>query len=131
MQATTFLLPKMFSKPCIMVKTFKMRKLVATLSPCTAIPKISQYHSFEFHHDHMIMWRYFGIGELKRWNYTNISFTPIITMVLPFSSATSGISEGVGMSKKEEMTELYVIYTSVLSQDVWIPSKMQKHSRCI
>ena len=45
-------------------------------------------------------------------------------MVLPFSSATSGISEGVGMSKKEEMTELYVIYTSVLSQDVWIPSKM-------
>ena len=96
----------------------------ATLSPCTTIPNISQYHSFEFHHDHMIMWRYFGIGELKRWNYTNISFTPNIMMVLPFSSATSGISEGVGMSKKEEMTELYVIYTSVLSQDVWIPSKM-------
>ena len=100
MQATTFLLPKMFSKPCIMVKTFKMRKLVATLSPCTAIPKISQYHSFEFHHDHMIMWRYFDIEEGKRWNYTNISFTRNITVVLPFSSTTFSISEGAAMSKK-------------------------------
>ena len=130
MQVTTLLLPKMFSKPCFMViQNAKVACISigtgkATLSPCTTIPNISQYHSFEFHHDHMIMWRYFGIGELKRWNYTNIFFTPNITMVLPFSSATSGISEGVGMSKKEEMTELYVIYTSVLGQDVWIPSKM-------
>ena len=77
-----------------------MRKLVATLSPCTAIPKISQYHSFEFHHDHMIMWRYFDIEEGKRWNYTNISFTPNITVVLPFSSTTFSISEGAAMSKK-------------------------------
>ena len=80
---------------CISIDTSK-----ATLSPCTTIPKISQYHSFEFHHDHMIMWRYFGIGEGKRWNYTNISFMPNITVVLPFSSTTSSISEGAGMLKK-------------------------------
>ena len=35
---------------CISINTSK-----ATLSPCTTIPKISQYHLFEFHHDHMIM----------------------------------------------------------------------------
>ena len=80
---------------CISISTSK-----ATLSPCTTIPNISQYHSFEFHHDHMIMWRYFSIGEGKRWNYTNISVMPNITMVLLFSSTTSGISEGAGMSKK-------------------------------
>ena len=61
---------------------------------------ISQHHPFEFHHDHMIMWRYFGIGEGKRWNYTNISFTSNITVVLAFSSATSSISEGASMSKE-------------------------------
>ena len=55
---------------CISIDTSK-----AKLSPYTAIPKISQYQSFDFHHDHMIMCRYFGIGEAKRWNYTNISFT--------------------------------------------------------
>ena len=49
---------------------------------------------------------------------------PNITVVLPFSSTIASISEGTGMSKKEEMKEPYVIYTSVLSQDVWIPSKM-------
>ena len=48
----------------------------------------------------MIMWRYFGVGERKRWNYTNISFAPNITVVLPFSSTTSSSSEGAGMSKK-------------------------------
>ena len=80
---------------CISIDTSK-----ATLSPCTTIPKISQYHSFEFHHDHMIMWRYFGIGEGKRWNYTSVFFMPNMTVVLPFSSTTSSILEGAGMSKK-------------------------------
>ena len=130
MQATTFLLLKMFSKPCIVVKTFKMRKLLVfpstlskvTLSPCTTIPKMSQYHWFEFYHDHMIMWGYFGIGEGKRWNCTNIFF-------MPFSSTTSSISEGAGISKKRWQD--LVIYTSVLSQDVWISSEMLKQSRCI
>ena len=37
---------------CISINSSK-----ATLNPCTTIPKISQYHSFEFHHDHIIMWR--------------------------------------------------------------------------
>ena len=55
---------------CISIDTSK-----AKLSPYTTIPKISQYYSFDFHHDHMITCRYFGIGEAKRWNYTNISFT--------------------------------------------------------
>ena len=72
----------------------------ATLSPHSTIPKISQYHSFEFHHDHMIMWTYFGIGEGERWNYTNFSFMSNIRVVLPFSSTTSSIFEGAVMSKK-------------------------------
>ena len=80
---------------CISTNTSK-----ATLSPYTQIPKISQYHSFEFHHDHMIMWRYFGIEEGKRWNYRNFSFMPNITVVLPFSSTTSSSLEGEAMSKK-------------------------------
>ena len=28
----------------------------------TSIPRINQYHSFEFISDLMVMWRYFGIG---------------------------------------------------------------------
>ena len=60
----------------------------------------------------MIMWRYFGTGEGKSWNYTNIFFTPNITVVLPFSSTTSSILEGAGMSKKRRddrtLCDLYI-----------------------
>ena len=54
----------------------------------TTIPKISQYHSFEFHSDHMVMWRYFGTGLGKRWNYTGVKFQPAIQIVLPFSATS-------------------------------------------
>ena len=104
---------------CISIDTSK-----ATLSPCTAIPKISQYHSFEFHHDHMIMWRCFGIGEGKRWNYTNISFMPTSQWCCHLAVQLLVSQKVQACRRKEEMTEPYVIYTSVLSQDVWIPSKM-------
>ena len=108
MQVITILLPKMFSKPCIMVKVFKMGEVAcisignskATLLPCGTIPKISQYHSFEFHQNNMIICRYFGIRVGNMWNYTNISFTPNMMVMLPISSTTSSISEGAGVSKK-------------------------------
>ena len=29
----------------------------------TKMPKISNYHSFEFHDSCMLRWRYFGIGK--------------------------------------------------------------------
>ena len=44
----------------------------------TTIPKISQYHSFE----------YFGTGLGKRWNYTGAKFQPAIQIVLPFSATS-------------------------------------------
>ena len=53
-----------------------------------SIPRISQYHSFEFISDLRIMWRYFGIGLGKRWNYTGVKFQPAIHIVLPFSAST-------------------------------------------
>ena len=58
------------------------------LSSKTTIPKISQYHSFESHSDHMIMWRYFGIGLGKRWNYTGVKFQLVIQILLPFSATS-------------------------------------------
>ena len=33
------------------------------------IPKITQYHSFEFHDTHMVMWRYFSIYKSVVWKY--------------------------------------------------------------
>ena len=96
----------------------------ATLSPCTTIPKISQYHSFEFHHDHMIMWRYFGIGEGKRWNYTIFPLCQTSQWCCHLAVQLLGSWKVQACQRKEEMTEPYVIYNSVLSQYVWVPSKM-------
>ena len=31
------------------------------------IPKITRYHSFEFNDTHMVMWKYFGIGQGVVW----------------------------------------------------------------
>ena len=58
------------------------------LSSETTIPKICQYHSFEFHSDHMVMWRYFGNGFKKGWNYAGVKFQPAIQIVLPFSATS-------------------------------------------
>ena len=54
----------------------------------TSIPRISQYHSFEFISDLTVMWRQFGIGLGKIWNYTEVKFQPAIHIVLPFSAST-------------------------------------------
>ena len=104
---------------CISIDTSK-----ATLSPCTTIPKISQYHSFEFHHDHMIMWRYFGIGEGKRWNYTIFPLCQRSQWCCHLAVQLLVSWKVQACQRKEEMTEPYVIYNSVLSQYVWVPSKM-------
>ena len=70
----------------------------------TSITKISQYHSFEFHSDHMVMWRYFGIGFGKRWNYTQVKLQPGIQIALPFS-ATSEHSQVNSKSKRPQKSE--------------------------
>ena len=72
------------------------------LSGPSPIPKISQYHSFEFHNDHMLMWRYFGIGEGKRWNYSGVIFQPAVQIILPYS-ATSKQSVVNCKSKRPRM----------------------------
>ena len=53
------------------------------------IPKISNYHSFEFHDDYMIMWRYFGIGSGVIWHYNNVRTEKRMRLVIPFSNTNS------------------------------------------
>ena len=72
--------------PYIMVMVFKMLKSVvaidakkSTSSGKTSIPRLSQYHFFEFIGDLMAMWRYFGIGLGKRWNCTGVKFNLLFT----------------------------------------------------
>ena len=70
----------------------------------TSITKIRQYHSFEFHSDHMVMWRYFGIGFGKRWNYTQVKLQRSIQIALPFS-ATSEHSQVNSKSERPQKSE--------------------------
>ena len=53
------------------------------LNGTPTIPKIGQYHSFEFFSTYIMMWRYFGIGKGKRWDYSNVTFLPIIDIIYP------------------------------------------------
>jgi len=59
---------------------------VSNLLGSTTIPSIRNYHSFQFFSDHMVMWRYFGIGEGKKWKFTNVTFRSSVQIVKPYSS---------------------------------------------
>ena len=52
----------------------------------------------------MVMWRYFGIGFGKRWNYTQVKLQPSIQIALPFS-ATSEHSQVNSKSKRPQKSE--------------------------
>ena len=71
------------------------------------IPKITQYHSFEFHDTHMIMWRYFGIGKGITWKYNPVTFVNNMKLVKPFS-ITNSTNKYVpaGNLKKRETREI-------------------------
>ena len=60
----------------------------STLSGSAKIPNIKNYHSFEFFSDHMIMWRYYGIGEGKKWKYSNVTYNLSIEVIKPYSSTS-------------------------------------------
>ena len=55
------------------------------LNGTSTIPKISHYHPFELFSTYMMMWRYFGIGKGKRWDYLNVTFLPIIDIIYPIN----------------------------------------------
>ena len=56
------------------------------LSGPTTIINISNYHSFQFFSDHMMMWRYFQIGKGKKWKYTGVTFHSSVQIIKPYSS---------------------------------------------
>ena len=56
------------------------------LSGPTAIANISNYHSFQFFSDHMMMWRYFQIGKGKKWKYTGVTFHSSVQIIKLYSS---------------------------------------------
>ena len=58
----------------------------------TKIPKISTYHSIEFHSDHMRMWRYFDIGQGVKQTYNNLLIEPAIQLLLPYSKTDCRIA---------------------------------------
>ena len=60
-------------------------KLGNSLLEGPKIPKISDYHSIQFHNDHMKLWRYYGIGEGVVQQYNDLNIQPSVQIVKPFS----------------------------------------------
>ena len=55
------------------------------------IPKISNYHSIEFHNDYMKIWRYFDVGEGMNQSYNQLSIEPAVDLLLPYSKTDKRI----------------------------------------
>ena len=51
----------------------------------TKIAKISQYHSFEFFHNYMTMWRYYAVGDGVKQEYSNVNFDLQMFLTHPYS----------------------------------------------
>ena len=79
------------------VAVVKIDSKASRLSGSTLIPNISYYHSFRFFSDHMVMWRYFRIGNGKKWKYTDVIFHPSVEIVKPYHS-TSKIDTASSLS---------------------------------
>ena len=48
----------------------------------------------------MMMWRYFGTGKGKRWDYSNVTFLPIIDIILPYSATSKYETNKAPMKSK-------------------------------
>ena len=66
------------------------------LSGQSPIQNISNYHSFQFFPDHMLMWRYFQVGKGKIWKYTNATFKPSVEIIKPFSKTSKSTAPSKG-----------------------------------
>ena len=96
----------------------------APLSPWITVPKTSKYDSFEFHHDYMIMWRSLVLKRGKD-QTTQIFPLRLRSQWCCHLAVQLLVSWKVQeCQRKEDMKERYVIHTSGLWHDVWIPSKM-------
>ena len=58
------------------------------LSGQSPIQNISNYHSFQFFPDQMLMWRYFQVGKGKIWKYTNVTCKSSVEIIKPFSKTS-------------------------------------------
>ena len=76
-------------------------KKETVLNGTSIIPKISQYHSFEYFSTYLMMWRYFGIGKGKRWDYSNVTFLPKIDIILSYSAKSKGETNKASMKSKK------------------------------
>ena len=65
------------------------------------IPNINNYHSFEFHENHMKMWRYYQIGSGKIQEYSKVlTVKPAAKILLPYSNTDGSIQRKSGKQKK-------------------------------
>ena len=70
------------------VAVVSINSKASILSGQSPIQNISNYHSFQFFPDHMLMWRYFQVGKGKIWKYTNVTFKPSVEIIKPFSQTS-------------------------------------------
>ena len=64
------------------------------------IANISNYHSYQFKENEMLLWRYYNVGSGVRIPYNNVSVTPSYEHISQYSS-TESIQRKSGKSKKE------------------------------
>ena len=85
------------------------------------ISNITNYHSIQFHNDHMIMWHYFGIGIGIKQKYSSIMNIKASAKILKCYRHTESIQrKKEQFSKKREDRTPNIFYIAV-QQDV------QKH----
>ena len=71
----------------------------------TKTNKISQYHSFEFFDDYMVMWRYFGVGTGVVYKYNKVFYDLKVTLIIPFSNTDAGIRDDRREQPKKQIRQ--------------------------
>ena len=67
-----------------MARELSIDSKASILSGQSPVQNISNYHSFQFIPNHMLMWTYFQVGRGKIWKYTNVTFQPSVEMIKQF-----------------------------------------------
>ena len=82
------------------------------------IPGLSDYHSIEFQEDHMVMWKYYQIGEGIKQNYNNLTVNPAIKLLQPYSKTESILRLESGKRKGEKQREDRRLCTLLFCQEL-------------
>ena len=75
------------------------------------IPKVGDFHSFEFKEDEMIMWRYINVGEGVKQSYNNLQVQTSIKIVFPFHKISSLEPSAFTDRKKREERQLCMLFS--------------------